>query len=208
MRILHLYARSNLDVTLPPDVVDELPKGLGVVSSIQHTHKLDKVCEQIGGVLAGQILGCRTEEAERIADKVSGFLYVGDGHFHPLAVVINMGKPIYCYNPRTKKLHKLKKEDFDNFLVQRKAALTKFLMANNVGIIVTTKTGQNSIRKARQLAAKKDKNYYIFGTDTLLYEQLDNFPFIDCWVNTACPRIVDEKPKFLNIDQALKVYES
>jgi len=204
MRILHIDARSKLEIELPSEVVKQLPKGLGIVSNIQHTHKLDTVCSQVEGVLAGQILGCKTEEAEAIASKVTGFLFVGDGHFHPLAIVINMGKPVWCYNPRTKELHQLEKEDFDNFLKQRKSALTRFLMADTVGILVSTKSGQNSIRRARELAAKGGKKYYIFGTDTLDYGQLENFPFIDMWVNTACPRIVDEKPEFINIDVALK----
>ena len=203
MKILHLYARSNLELDIPDKVLAQLPKGLGIVSAIQHTHKLDKIVEKVQGILAGQILGCRTEEAEKVADKVSGFLYIGDGHFHPLAIVINMGKPVWCWNPRTQKLHQLTEADFGNFLKQRDAAFKKFLLSDTVGIIVSTKSGQNSIRRARELMQRKDKNYYLFAVDTLNYEMLNNFPFIQCWVNTACPRIVDEKPQFVNIDQVL-----
>ena len=203
MKILHVYARSNLELTIPDEVLATLPKGLGIVSTIQHTHKLDKILEKTQGVLAGQILGCRTEEAEKIAHKVSGFLYIGDGHFHPLAIVINMGKPVWCWNPRTQKLSQLTEKDFGNFLTQRKAALTRFLMSNTIGIIVSTKSGQNSIRRARELMQRKDKKYYLFAVDTLDYTMLQNFPFIECWVNTACPRIVDEKPEYVNIDQVL-----
>lgn len=208
MKILHLYARSNLKLDIPDAVLAELPKGLGVVSAIQHTHKLDHIVEKVQGVLAGQILGCRTEEAEKIAHKVTGFLYIGDGHFHPLAIVINMGKPVWCWNPRTQKLHQLTEADFGNFLKQREIALKKFLMSDTVGIIVSTKSGQNSIRRARELMQRKDKNYYLFAVDTLDYVMLNNFPFIQCWVNTACPRIVDEKPQFVNIDQVLALPQS
>lgn len=208
MRILHIYARSKKDITIPDEVLEKLPKGLGIVSSIQHSHKLQEIADKVEGIVAGQILGCRTEEAEKIADKVSGFLYIGDGHFHPLAVVINMGKPIWLWNPRTQELSQMEKEDYDNFLLERKKALTKFLMSDTVGIIVSTKTGQNSIRRARELMKRKDKKYYLFGVDTLNYEMLDNFPFIECWVNTACPRIVDEKRTFVNIDQVLALEEA
>ena len=50
---------------------------------------------------------------------------------------------------------------------------------------------------------KKDKNYFIFAFDTLNISDLENFPFIDCWVNTACPRIADERKNMINISDIL-----
>jgi len=37
-------------------------------------------------------------------------------------------------------------------------------------------------------------------------DQFQNFPFIKSWVNTACPRIVDEKPNLVNIDAIFQMY--
>jgi len=42
----------------------------------------------------------------------------------------------------------------------------------------------------------KDKEVYLFISDTVDFSQLENFPFIDCWVNTACSRIMDDMEKF------------
>jgi len=88
----------------------------------------------------------------------------------------------------------------DNFTKQRKASKLRFLKAETVGIIVSSKTGQNGIMSALRLKQRTDKKYYIFGVDTLNYSELQNFPFIQCWVNTACPRIVDEKNDVVNIE--------
>ena len=66
---------------------------------------------------------------------------------------------------------------------------------------MSTKHGQSRIEKALELAKKKDKEYYIFAFDTLNLSDLENFPFIQCWVNTACPRISEDKGNIVNIEE-------
>ena len=42
----------------------------------------------------------------------------------------------------------------------------------------------------------KEKQAYIFMANTIDFVQLNNFPFVQCWVNSACPRIgLDDKNK-------------
>ena len=68
----------------------------------------------------------------------------------------------------------------------------KFLSSKNIGILVSIKPGQYNLKKAFALKKKlRDKKCYIFLSDNIGAEQLENFPFIECWVNTACPRIAD-----------------
>jgi len=55
---------------------------------------------------------------------------------------------------------------------------------------------------ALKLKEKKDKKYYIFFFDNLNEMDLENFPQIDFWVNTACPRI--ESKKVINIAEVMK----
>jgi len=58
--------------------------------------------------------------------------------------------------------------------------------------LITTKPGQNNLKKALELKSNdkyKDKNFYFFLDDTVNFAELENFNFIDCWINTACPRI-------------------
>ena len=47
---------------------------------------------------------------------------------------------------------------------------------------------------------EKGKKCYIFVFDTLDAREMENFPFIDFWINTACPRIADDKDKRNVID--------
>ena len=35
----------------------------------------------------------------------------------------------------------------------------------------------------------KDKKFYYFACDTLSIDELENFPFVQAWINTMCPRI-------------------
>ena len=63
--------------------------------------------------------------------------------------------------------------------------------------MVSLKPGQNNFKKAAEWKLKlKGKNCYIFAFDTLDFNQIENFPFIECWVNTACNRILDDYDKF------------
>lgn len=79
----------------------------------------------------------------------------------------------------------------------------KFLSADNIGIMVTIKPGQYSYRKAVEIKEKLDKKgkkCFIFVFDTLDASEMGNFPFIDFWINTACPRIADDRDKKNVID--------
>jgi len=67
--------------------------------------------------------------------------------------------------------------------------LMKFYSADNIGILVSTKPGQNNLKEAIELKKKLKKNCYIFVSDMINEAELENFPFIQAWVNTACPRI-------------------
>jgi len=200
MKILHLHATSKKIITLPDHIVKQVPPRYGLVAAIQEVGSLEGIKAQLkDAVIAGQILGCRVEEALKITEHIDGFLTIGTGFFHPIGLYLQTKMPILMYNTHDQTLTKLKQEDVDNFLRQKKAAKLRFLKAEKVGIIVSSKTGQNGIASAMRLKQRTDKKYFIFGVDTLNYPELQNFPFIDCWVNTACPRIGDEKSDMVNI---------
>ncbi len=202
MKIIHIHAKSTADVNLSESALNALPARLGVVTTIQHLHKLDEVILQLKeAVKGGQVLGCNVETAKQISDKVDAFLFIGSGEFHPIAIALETDKKVFKWNPLTQKLSVVKDEDVEKYKKRRKGALARFLSSNKIGILVSTKHGQNRIEKAMELAEKKDKEYYIFACDTLNVSDLENFPFIECWVNTACPRIADEKAGIVNVDE-------
>ena len=193
---------SNLDASA-------LPKNIGLATTVQFLEFVDEIKEllekngktifvdKIKQKYEGQLLGCDTGAAEKVKDKVDAFLYIGTGIFHPLGITLNSDKDVFCYDPVNAVLSKIDKEQIERYNKKRKGAYLKFMEAKEIGILVSLKPGQNNFRKAVELKKQlKDKNCYIFAFDTLDFNQVENFPFIQCWVNTACNRILDDYEKF------------
>lgn len=202
---IFIEARSDIDVKKAVEkAVKLLPKKVGIVTTSQHKHKLleiKKILKDNGikAEIAGQILGCNANAAKKIAEKVDAFLYVGSGRFHPIEVQLETGKNVVMANPFTNEAKILEKEEVLKVENQQRGALLKFLSSKEIGIIVSTKPGQEKLKKAFELKNKlKDKNCYIFLADIIDANEFENFPFIEAWVNTACPRFADEKRGVVN----------
>lgn len=216
MKSMFIYAKSKEEVVLPDEAIKELPKKVGLVTTIQYLNKLSKVKQQLpDSVLGGQVLGCRADSATRIQDKVDAFLYIGSGEFHPIKVALETGKPVFCYSPVAKNFRKLDQRTIDSYLKTKKSQQLRFLKAKTIGLLISTKIGQNAnkinpysenlkMAGALELSKRTDKKYLLFAFDTLRQEDLDNFSFVDCWINTACSRIADEKLKIVNIDDVMQ----
>lgn len=201
MKTLFVHARSTIDVVIPESVKKKLPKRVGIVASIQVAHRIPDIVKQIpGAVEGGQVLGCNAAMAGRIASKVDGYLFVGSGIFHPINVALDTKKPVWTYNPHTKEFKQLDTKEIESYQKSRKGAVLKFLNAKRVGLIVSTKIGQKNLQRALQLKKKGDKEYYVFVCDTLDFRWMEDFNFIDCWVNTACPRMDDQRAGIVSIN--------
>ncbi len=206
MQTLFIHAKSDQDVTLTSAAVKGLKgKVVGIVTSIQLLHAIKKVQAQLPkSIVAGQVLGCNSYNAENIKSKVDCFLFVGSGEFHPIQVATRTGKPTYVFNPATQEFGELSQKTIDSYLKRKQGSILKFLHAKNVGVIVSTKIGQKNFLRAMELEKRTDKKYYVFVSDTLNFGEMENFPFIDCWLNTACPRIADEKLGIVNINDLME----
>ena len=203
MKKLFIHAKSDLKIQIPKSIIAKLPKDIAVFTTIQHMYQIKDILKQIpSSILGGQVLGCDQFSAKKT--KAKHILYIGSGHFHPIALALQSEKKVYIYNPFTKKLSTLKDEDLEPYRKRQRASLIKFLSSDKIGILVSTKHGQNRIDEAILLSKSTDKEYFIFAFDTLNPLELENFPFIQSWVNTACPRIADEKNKIINIDEIPK----
>ena len=193
---------SNLDLSA-------LPKNIGLAATVQFLDFVDEIKNYIEGKgknvfidkmkqkYEGQLLGCDVGGAEKIKDKVDAFLYIGTGIFHPLGIALNIDKEVFCYDPINSIMAKIVRKEVERYNRKRKAAYMKFLEASEVGILVSLKPGQNNFKKAVELKQQlKEKNCYIFAFDTLDFNQVENFSFIQCWLNTACSRLLDDYDKF------------
>lgn len=189
MKTVFIKARSEVDIR--PVIAKLNIKGrIGLLTTIQHLHKLKEANKLLkNSVIGGQILGCNVMAAEKIKDKVDCFLYIGSGRFHPLKVALKTGKKVYIANPFTNEVSEIIESDVEAMRKRIKGAYLKFLAAKKIGILVSTKPGQERLKEANALKRKLKKECFIFLFSTLSFNELDNFNDIECWVNTACPRI-------------------
>ena len=193
----------------------KLPDRIGIVTTAQFQNKTKEIIQylennnkkifidKIKQKNEGQLLGCDQGAAVKIQDNVDAFLYIGSGDFHPLGVAMNTNKDVFLFNPVTSVFSKFDNNEIEKYKKNKKIKYTKFLHADNIGIMVSVKPGQYSYRKALEIKdklEKRGKNAFIFVFDTLDANEMENFPFIDFWISTACPRIADDKDKKNVID--------
>lgn len=192
-------------------------KNIGLISSINFKKALKKAknkLESLGKNIfikegdrteKGQILGCDISSALKVLDRVDCFLYIGSGEFHPLGLALKTGKPIFMVDFENETLKEL---GFDKFKKQRHAAVGRVGGSKKFGILLSTKKGQRNPQLAAEIKDKlegENLKAWIFSMDEILPEKLQGLK-VDCWVNTACPRIaVERRTEFgkpiLNLDE-------
>ena len=152
-----------------------------------------------------QILGCDCYP-DSFKDELDSdmILYLGDGMFHPKALILAVDKPITIFDPISDHVKVVSRNDMEKEFMIKKRNLKKYLDAERIGILVTIKPGQQyfiAAKKLKEQLEQKGKKAYIFIDDTLNPSHYENYPFIQCWVNTACPRIGTDD--IVNIQQAM-----
>jgi len=198
MKTMFIEARSDIAVKLLAKQVKALPSPVGLFATVQYVHKIDNIKAQLEKAgkevklfrgphskYPGQILGCSIRRFRG----VKSFLFVGDGVFHPLALGIRNSEPVYTFNPQTGMFGQVTAQMMKKYEQRRQVGISKYLYSDRIGILVSTKPGQNRLALALELKKKTKKQAHIFIAETIDFQSLENFPFIECFVNTACPRI-------------------
>jgi len=213
---IFIDAKWEGKIELGEKLIEHLKKqkinSLALFSSVQFTN-LEEVKKQIKELnikilitkakrtsAPGQILGCDAYHDsfnEPIIENADTILYIGDGLFHPKALLLaqiknKKIKPVLIWDPTIKKFSILEKEIIKEQIKRKIRNLKLFINAKTIGILVTIKPGQqyfNAAKRLKEHLEKEDKKAYIFLDDTLDLRHLENYTFIDAWVNTACPRI-------------------
>jgi diphthamide biosynthesis enzyme Dph1/Dph2-like protein len=189
--------------------IKQLPKDICIGSSIQFIDLIPEIKKQTKGKLIktnnstykGQVLGC-----SKIKNNCKNLLYIGDGNFHAWQLRNEFEGNIFTFNPFNKKLSKV--VSLDKYKKRQKGMLLKFLNSNTIGVIISKKPGQRYGDINKLIKKYPDKKFYKFVFDTIDYQQLNNFNFIDIWVNTACPRIGFEdsyefKLSLINVEEII-----
>jgi 2-(3-amino-3-carboxypropyl)histidine synthase len=177
---------------------------IGLATTVQHLQTLDKarailvragktvVVGDAGRInYAGQVTGCDYSNAKSVADEVEAFLFIGGGQFHPLGIALSTSKPTIIANPYEKRAYSIN-ADAQKILKQRWACIEESGRAKTFGILIGLKLGQKHVDEALKIKdaiEKNGKTAYLFAVKEVLPETLIEFPTVDAYVNTACPRI-------------------
>src|SRR3989344_2795749 len=204
MKVLFLEAKSQIKIS--KNLLDKLklPKKIALVSTIQQLETLNEIKEYLENkghsvVIGGQVIGCNVINAFKIKEDVDAILYIGSGEFHPIEVARKTGKEVFKLNPYTKVISKISEKEVKDYEKKIKGKLARFYSSKKIGIIVSLKPGQQLLWKAEKfIKDNEDKECFIFVTNEVRKEELENFNDIEYWVNTACSRI--ELPGMISID--------
>ncbi|MBU0958015.1 MAG: 2-(3-amino-3-carboxypropyl)histidine synthase subunit [Nanoarchaeota archaeon] len=201
MKVMFIEAKRKINFNLNKFPISKLPKQLCLVYTIQYKDIALKLKNKFKNIKqARQILGC-----SKLSTKLP-IIYIGDGTFH-ITNLYSQNTEIYTYNLYSNKLKKIPQSEITKHNQKIKGKLSRFYSANSIGIIVSTKKGQYNLKIAEKLKnqiQQQGKKAYIFITNNLNINELENFPNIDFFVNTACPRIQDDSNNIIDYQLVLK----
>ena len=186
---------------------------IGLATTVQHVQMLDEVREilvRAGKTVVvgdagqanypGQVLGCDYSNVKSVANGVDAFLFVGGGRFHALGIALSTAKPTIIADPYENRAYSID-EEAQKILKQRWTCIEEAKRAKTFGVLVGLKLGQKRLEdalKIKEIAEKNGKTAFLFAIKEILPEALMEFPSVDAYVNTACPRVSLEAPsKFL-----------
>jgi len=209
MKTLFIEAKKKSADTIYMDNI-MCYKNIGLFYTVQFKPLFEKIKKQLeskgkkvfsgkSSLYEGQIIGCNTSAPVSVEKKVECFVLLTSGKFHALSLSLNVNSPIYTIS--NKKLERIPEIEINLLKQKRKAAVSKFILADNIGIIVSIKHGQNNMLKALEIKNKlKKKNVFIFIAETIDKKELENFK-IDSWINTACPGLMFDIPNMINLSE-------
>ncbi|MAG40221.1 hypothetical protein CMI41_04620 [Candidatus Pacearchaeota archaeon] len=214
MEVLHIEARKKFDFDkINWKALDELKlEEVSLAASVQYLDLLKEVKDYLeekdikvivkkGAYHDGQVLGCNPVAFDENAKTL---LLLCDGKFHALNNALRLGREISVFNGD--RIENVAKEDIDKMKAKIKGKQAKFLSSNKIGLLVSTKLGQESknFKKVAEKIEAKGKEIYVFSTDNIDVNEFENFNYIEMWVNTACFGIGLDDPRIVNLQDILE----
>jgi 2-(3-amino-3-carboxypropyl)histidine synthase len=209
-----IYVEARAAVNVNEAVEKALPllanfSKIGLATSVQHLQTLNETREflvragktvivgEAGHVgYAGQVIGCDYSNVKSISDEVEAYLFVGGGMFHALGIALSTSKPTIIADPYDNRAFSVDGEA-QKLLKMHWACIEQAKDAKTYGVIIGLKPGQKRIDEALKVKAlieKQGKTAYLMAIREVTPESLLEFPTIDAYVNTACPRISLDAP--------------
>jgi len=189
MKTLFIPAKVNSEVNIKKIQSLKLPENTAIAYSIQYKD----IAKQIYDILSKkykiteliQVLGC---SKPKFSKDTKAVLLITSGEFHAVSLAFETKLPIYILE--SDKLRRISNEEMYVFQKKKLASYMKFLNSEKVGILISTKPGQENMKKAFSIKDKlKNKKSYLFLSNEIFSGELENFNDINSWINTACPRL-------------------
>jgi 2-(3-amino-3-carboxypropyl)histidine synthase len=213
-RVPVVYVEGRASASIDSAVLQALPllsgfRKIGLATSVQHLQMLNQAKNilTVAGktviigdsglmVYAGQVIGCNYSNVTSIADEVEAFLFVGGGMFHALGIALGTNKPTFIADPYDKRAFQVN-DQAQKILKQRFVSIQEAKEAKAFGVIVGLKPGQKHLEsalKVKLLVEKSGRAAFLLAGREITPEMLLEFPSINAYVNTACPRISLDAP--------------
>ncbi len=206
MKTLFIPAKLR-EITDKPKILEiskKLPKHIIIAYIIQHkdyAKEIKTILQKKHNITQFiQILGC----SKLIPSKqTKAILLIGEGVFHASSLAYETKIPVYLLE--NNKITKIPDEELKKIRIKEKSSYINFLNSDLLGILISTKPGQEKLKTALSIKNKiKNKKSYLFISNNINTKEFDNFIQIQCWINTACPRLDLEHNKIVNFKGILE----
>ena len=204
MKTLFIESRlKNLKLILSKQEIAKLPKNLILCYTIQYKLIAESIKKQLESnkikiLYFKQVLGC-----SKLNNKSDlPILLIGTGKFHAINLYLQASE-LYILDIADNHISKVPVQDIEKIKAKKRASLLKFLNAEKIGILVSTKPGQENMKKAIELKKKlknKGKQVFVFVSNNIDTSQFENFN-IDSWINTACPGLSNDNSNIINYSE-------
>ncbi len=186
MKTLFIPAKIKSEINEKKISQLKLPINIAIAYSIQYKEIAEKVRAILSKkhkiTLVIQVLGC---SSPKFPKQTEAILLLSSGKFHAVSLAFETGIPVYVLE--SDNLKKISKEEIDLLNKKKMASYMKFLNEEKIGVLISTKPGQENLEKALSLKLKNKKTY-LFLSNNIDINEFENFG-IKSWVNTACPRL-------------------
>jgi len=198
-----LFIEAIKEIELNKEKLTELeallPNTIYLAYSIQHKKLANNVKNAIKKKILGfsQVLGCSD-----IKTNAKAILLIGEARFHALNLAVSSTKPVFIFDNYS--VSRITEKEIEEIKKRNKGKYLKFLSSDSIGILVSSKPGQNNMETAEKLKKQlelKGKKAYLFISDNINISELENFPDIEIWINTACRGISQDSAKIIDYSQ-------
>jgi diphthamide biosynthesis enzyme Dph1/Dph2-like protein len=207
MKVLYLEAKSKTkpeEYFIDPNFIKTLPKEIFLCYSIQNKGQAEvmkKALEANKIAVRGfqQVLGCSKLKTE------FPIVLIGQGRFHAYNLALQSKHPLLLYSNGSSLV--IGERELADLKKKKQASLSKFLASDRIGLLVSTKPGQENIELAIDLKKKitkkyPDKTVFILLSNNINISEFENFD-IEFFINTACPGLLNDTAKIANTDDII-----